>query len=121
MVERRTICKWVALSLLAGATKPTFASLFHAENEFDVIVVGAGGAGLAAALTAAEAKARVLLIEKMGAIGGNTLRASGLFNAADPERQARIGVKDSPQWHFEQMMKSGGRQRGPRGCEAFCE
>ena len=66
MVERRTFCKGVALSLLAGATKPTFASLFHAENEFDVIVVGAGGAGLAAALTAAEAKARVLLIEKMG-------------------------------------------------------
>lgn len=119
MVERRTFCKGVALSLLAGATKPTFASLFHAENEFDVIVVGAGGAGLAAALTAAEAKARVLLIEKMGAIGGNTLRASGLFNAADPERQARIGVKDSPQWHFEQMMKSGGGKGDPEVVRRF--
>lgn len=119
MVERRTLCTGVLLSFMAGVSKSTFASLFHTVNEFDIIVVGAGGAGLAAALTVAEAKERVLLIEKMGAIGGNTLRASGLFNAADPERQERIGIKDSPQWHFEQMMKSGRSKGDPEVVRRF--
>lgn len=119
MVERRRLCTGALLSFIAGTSKPTFASLFNIANEYDIIVVGAGGAGLAAALTAAEAKERVLLIEKMGAIGGNTLRASGLFNAADPERQERIGIKDSPQWHFEQMMKSGGGKGDPEVVRRF--
>lgn len=52
----------------------------------DIIIVGAGGAGLAAAVTAAQAGAQVIVIEKMPVIGGNTVRCASAFNTADPQR-----------------------------------
>ena len=56
-----------------------------AQRVWDVIVVGAGGAGLSAAVSAAEAGAKVLLLEKMPHIGGNT-RISGGFYACVRDR-----------------------------------
>lgn len=60
------------------------------EATYDVVVVGGGGAGLTAAITAAQNGASVVLIEKGGALGGNTLIAGQGFNAADPERQSAM-------------------------------
>ena len=56
----------------------------------DVIVVGAGGAGLAAATTVVEQGGSVLVLEKMAMIGGNTARSGSTLNAADPERQQKV-------------------------------
>ncbi len=56
----------------------------------DVVVIGGGGAGLAAATSAAENGASVILIEKAAALGGNTLRAGGAYNAVDPKRQSAV-------------------------------
>ena len=42
------------------------------KTDYDVVVIGAGGAGLTAAITAAENGASVVVVEKMAAIGGNT-------------------------------------------------
>ncbi len=92
-----------------------------AATTYDVIVVGAGGAGLSAAATVAEGGLSVLVLEKMPTIGGNTLRASGLFNAADPERQKQMGISDSPEWHYEQMMASGGGYNTPAVVRRFTE
>lgn len=61
----------------------------------DIIVVGAGGAGLAAAVTAAQNGASVIVIEKMPVIGGNTVRCASAFNTADPEGQASIPMTDA--------------------------
>lgn len=60
------------------------------EETADVIVVGGGGAGLAAAVEAADNGATVILVEKTGALGGNTVRSGGQYNAVDPERQANV-------------------------------
>ncbi|ABR47735.1 flavocytochrome c [Alkaliphilus metalliredigens QYMF] len=60
------------------------------EKTTDVVVVGGGGAGLAAAASAAENGASVILIEKATALGGNTLRSGGVYNSADPNRQAAV-------------------------------
>ena len=60
------------------------------EETADIIVIGGGGAGLSAAVSAAENGATVILIEKTAALGGNTVRAGGPFNAADPARQANF-------------------------------
>lgn len=60
-----------------------------------VIVVGGGGAGLAAAVSAAENGASVILIEKGSALGGNTLRAGGGYNATDEIRQAKLTMEQS--------------------------
>jgi flavocytochrome c len=57
------------------------------ETEADVIVVGAGGAGLMAALTAANDGASVILLEKSSSIGGNTLCAANGINAYDSDVQ----------------------------------
>ncbi len=54
----------------------------------DVLVMGGGGAGLSAAITAAQQGANVILIEKGSVLGGNTLVAGAAYNAVDPEAQA---------------------------------
>lgn len=99
-----------APELASAGPLETVAQWLGFESETlvtDVLVVGAGGAGLAAGLSALEAGVEVVILEKQAAIGGNTLIASGLFNAADPERQKAMGVRDSIDWHFEQTMVSG--------------
>ena len=53
-------------------------------DTYDVIVIGAGGAGMAAAASAAQNGATVLVIEKEAEIGGNTLVAGGPFQASQP-------------------------------------
>ncbi|GAK48470.1 fumarate reductase flavoprotein subunit [Secundilactobacillus oryzae JCM 18671] len=53
----------------------------------DIVVIGGGGAGLAAAATALDQGKKVVLLEKTMALGGNTVRAGGPMNAADPEWQ----------------------------------
>lgn len=64
------------------------------EMETDIVVVGGGGAGLAAAVAAAQEGAEVVLIEKTGALGGNTVRAGGPYNAVDPDRQQAVDAAD---------------------------
>ncbi|MCD7835004.1 MAG: flavocytochrome c [Lachnospiraceae bacterium] len=61
-------------------------------TEADVIVIGAGGAGLSAAKTADENGASVLLIEKSSNVGGNTLCATMGINAAESQVQTDLGV-----------------------------
>ena len=61
----------------------------------DVVVVGAGGAGLTAAAQAAENSAKVIVVEKMPIVGGNSLKATGGMNAADTQYQADLGITDS--------------------------
>ena len=63
--------------------------------ECDVVVVGAGGAGLTSAVRATQAGAKVLVLEKMPNVGGNSLRAEGGMNAAETSVQKELGLDDS--------------------------
>ncbi len=56
------------------------------EYSADVIVIGAGGAGMSAGLAAHQAGAKVIILEKLGFPGGSTIFAAGAFNGADPVR-----------------------------------
>ncbi|MCR5288736.1 MAG: FAD-dependent oxidoreductase [Treponema sp.] len=65
------------------------------ELTTDVVIVGGGGAGLAAAVSATEAGAHVILIEKMGFLGGNAIVSGGIFNCPDPAMQDNADIKSS--------------------------
>ncbi len=66
-----------------------------ADSEVDVLVIGGGGAGLSAALSASQNGASVILVEKLSALGGNTFRCGGAFNTCDPERQKDIPMTEA--------------------------
>ena len=53
----------------------------------DIVIVGAGGAGMTAAITAAEAGKNVVIVESQAMVGGNSVRATGGMNAADTPAQ----------------------------------
>ena len=61
----------------------------------DVVIVGAGGAGLTAASMACENGAKVIVVEKMPIVGGNSLKATGGMNAAGTKFQEALGIDDS--------------------------
>ena len=71
------------------------------SKQFDVIVVGAGGSGLAAACSAAQCGGRVLLLEKEPQPGGTTGIAVGSFTSSGTRLQQEARVDDSPQDHAE--------------------
>ncbi len=66
---------------------------------FDLIVVGAGGSGLACAAAASERGARVLVLEKCSRVGGTTGIAIGSFTACGTRLQASEGIFDDPVTH----------------------
>lgn len=74
----------------------------------DVVVLGAGLAGLCAALAAAEAGATVTLLEKTAAAGGSTLMSAGSFALAGTDLQEAEGVKDSPEALAQELHKVSG-------------
>ena len=57
------------------------------ELSCDVLVIGAGGAGMTAAIVAADAGKNVILLESQAMVGGNTVRATGGMNAANTPQQ----------------------------------
>ena len=75
------------------------------EMETDVLVMGGGGAGLAAAVSAAEEGAKVIVAEKCDALGGTTALSIGSITASGTTYQARRGITDSEQDFMEDMSK----------------
>jgi len=69
----------------------------------DVLVVGGGGSGLAAAIEAAERGARVVLLEKNAQLGGSTAWSIGSVTATRTPHQRRKGIADDPLHHWEDM------------------
>lgn len=74
---------------------------------YDVIVIGSGFAGLAAAIEAKKAGASVIVLEKMRAAGGNSIISDGGMAVAGSELQRRHGIEDSPELFYQDMMRAG--------------
>src|SRR5690606_17137193 len=73
------------------------------DTKIDIIVVGGGGSGLAAAIEACEAGSRVLLLEKNAQLGGSTAWSIGSVTATQTPHQRAKGIVDNPQSHWEDM------------------
>ena len=77
-------------------------------SNYDVVVIGAGGAGFSAAITARNAGANVVLLEKMPAVGGNSLISGAEMNVAKNWVQPKLGINDdSPELHAQDTFKGG--------------
>lgn len=77
------------------------------NQEADIVVVGAGGAGLTAGIKACEAGKSVIIVEKAGNTGGNTNRATGGMNAAETKYQKEAGIEDTVEQFIKDTMKGG--------------
>ena len=92
------------------------------DSGFDVTVVGAGGGGMAAAVSAAEAGASVLLVETADRVGGATALSGGSFMAAGTVAQAAAGYPDdTAEDFFEYWMTFNRWQADPAIARRFCE
>ena len=117
--------------LIATAVAAAFG-MANAAEQADIVVIGAGGAGMAAAVQAHDnGVKKVVIIEKMPMVGGNTIRATGGINAAEtPQRvSGRGGVryfrrgagKDSIEQMYKDTMKGGHNRNNPELVKILCE
>ncbi len=79
----------------------------------DLVIVGGGTAGLAAAVTAGELGLRAIVIEKTERLGGQLLWSFGQFSAAGTRRQRSHGIADHPDDHYADVMRIGGQKATP--------
>ena len=83
------------------------------EKQYDVIIVGAGGAGLSAAVMAAREGASVAVLEKMSEPGGNTVRATAMYNCVDDKLQHTLGIYDSEEDFYNETYNGGYQKAKP--------
>lgn len=79
----------------------------HAEREADIVIVGGGVAGLTAAVEASATGLDVVLIEKMGMLGGSTVLSGGKILAAGSVFQKEQGIEDTPKEFYDFMIGMG--------------
>lgn len=87
--------------------------------EADVVVVGAGAAGLSAGLKAAQDGKNVIILEKMGVIGGASAMAGSGTMATGSTWQKEDGYEDSPEQLVEDMMENGHNKNDRATVELF--
>ncbi len=75
--------------------------------ETDIVVVGGGGTGLVAALSAAEQGKKVVVLEKMGYLGGATGMSAGKVPAAGTKQQEALNIVDTPQALSTDILRPG--------------
>ena len=97
-LEQAKVSKADMAKLMKNSEKYT---ALPAEIKTNVVVVGGGGSGLASAIAAQQAGAKVIVLEKLGILGGSTNVSEGALNAADPQRQGKQGIEDSIQKHYD--------------------
>jgi succinate dehydrogenase/fumarate reductase flavoprotein subunit len=88
------------------------------DEQTDIVVVGSGAAELSAAT---EAGASVIGFEKMKAAGGNTRISDGSLTAPGNYLQRGVGIEDSPELFYEDMLQAGLRLNHPHRVRIVAE
>jgi fumarate reductase flavoprotein subunit len=107
--RRRILRAGAAGAALLGAPGALRASMAMADDTiYDYVIVGAGTAGIPAAVFASRRGARVLLIDAASAVGGTLHMANGQIAGAGTRWQRSLGIDDTAELHFEDVMRVTG-------------
>lgn len=143
-VTRRTFMRGMALTAASAAgaaalsgcsnqvaqgTETSGSKSVAWDESFDTVVIGAGAAGFAAALSAAEnnADASILILEKSAMIGGNSAVSGGNYGAPGTPLQIKQGESDeafendSPDLYYEEKRKLGEYRSDPKLTRVFAD
>jgi flavocytochrome c len=100
----------IILGLIAAMSVSLFAgcsSSGKTGNSTDVLVIGGGGAGMVSAITAAENGAKVILVDKMPMLGGNTLVSATGITASDTKLHKDANRPFTVEDHIKKTMEAG--------------
>ncbi|PZM61994.1 flavocytochrome c [Paenibacillus dendritiformis] len=92
---------------VSGASQTNYTPIDQLKDKYDIIIVGAGGAGMSAALEAKEKGMNPVIFEKMPIAGGNTMKSSSGMNASQTKFQKEQGIEDNNDLFYEETLKGG--------------
>lgn len=87
----------------------------------DLVIIGAGGAGMTAAIMAKQAGLNFVILEKMAYVGGNTTKATGGMNAAETHYQKEQNIEDTVAQFVADTMKGGKNLNNPDLVQTLAE
>lgn len=92
---------------VSGASELSYTPIDQLQDSYDIVIVGAGGAGMAAALEAKAKGMNPVIFEKMPVAGGNTTKSSSGMNASETKFQKEQGIQDSNDLFYAETLKGG--------------
>lgn len=90
-------------------------------KEADVVVVGFGGAGAAAAIEAKKAGAEVIILEMNDAGGGSTLANGGFIMMGGTDLHKKFGLEDSPENFYKYLSAAAGQNTNHEAIKLICD
>lgn len=127
-MRRRHFIAAMSAGIGAGLSATAFSGLVRAATApasrsfvWDLIVIGGGTAGMPAAIFAARAGAKVLVLERAPVIGGTLDRSTGQMAASRTVFQQALGIEDSPDAHYADNMRINGGTADPAITRRFVD
>ncbi len=93
--------------LMAVILVASFSLLISPPETVDVVIIGAGASGMAAAIEANGFGHKVVILEKMPYVGGNTLRATAGINGLNTPQQSAFNIEDDETLFKQDIFESG--------------
>ncbi len=114
--------KNAAAAALSGEMPEEVTEMLVPFEQTDVIVIGAGIAGMVSAVRASQLGANVLIVEQSAAVGGSGKFAGGSLVGVNTLQEAENGIKDSPELLMEDFVTLGGEgNNNPALAQKFAE
>ena len=126
-ISRRSMLKGAAAAAVAGILPFKMNNAYATvapdkwDEEADILVVGAGAAGFAAALDAATMGAKVIILEKLAYTGGSTTICGGSLAFAGTDLQAANNIQDSNELLYKDFMDVGENMNVPELVQAYVD
>ena len=102
-----------SVEAVTGASEVTYSDPEELKESYDVIIIGSGGSGMSAAISAKDAGLNPVIFEKMPVHGGNTIKSSAGMNASATKFQEEQGIADSNELFYNETLAGGKNTNDP--------